>query len=256
MREWYKAIYLSPHLDDAALSCGGHIYQQTSQYDPVLIVTIMAGEPAKNGQLSDFAKSLHERWELARDAVVVRKAEDVVACQMLGADYLHWSLPDCIYRTDPQTGEPCYPTWESIITTLHPADKAVLDWLVLKLGQLPQAEHVYAPLTAGSHVDHRLTKRAATQVFGTQLTYYEDYPYAADPEAVTAVVRATPNQWEPTKIALTETAVRTKIDAVWAYASQRSTFFLTRADLDSKIKQYTAAVGGERLWRQTAAPST
>ena len=30
MRERYKTIYLSPHLDDAVLSCGGRIYLETA----------------------------------------------------------------------------------------------------------------------------------------------------------------------------------------------------------------------------------
>ena len=249
MLEQYKAIYLSPHLDDVALSCGGQIYLETAVSHPILIVTIMAGEPSKDLQLSAFAKELHQRWELPQDAVSVRRTEDVAASQILGADYLHWSLQDCVYRTDPATGEPCYPTWESIVTTFHPADEAVLVWLKQHLCQLPPAERIYAPLTAGNHIDHRLVRQAAEAVFGTELGYYEDYPYAAEPEAVTAVLTLTPDNWRATTIQLTETAVQRKTDAIWAYASQRSTFFTDRADLQAKIAQYTAQVGGERQWR-------
>jgi len=249
VREWYKAIYLSPHLDDAALSCGGQIFQETESRAPILIVTLMAGEPATDLQLSEFAKSLHERWELARNAVVVRRAEDVVACQILKADHLHWSVPDCIYRTDPATGEPCYPDWESIITTMHPADEAIVAWLVQHLQQLPAADQIYAPLTVGHHVDHRLTRLAAERVFGNELIYYEDYPYAADSEEVTAVLTPTPESWHCSSIELTVTAVRTKVDSIWAYASQRSSFFSTREDLEAKIEAYTAQVGGERHWQ-------
>jgi LmbE family N-acetylglucosaminyl deacetylase len=249
MREWYKAIFLSPHLDDAVLSCGGQIFMETAVKNPVLIVTIMAGEPAADVQMSEFARSLHQRWELARNAVMVRRAEDIVACQILGADYLHWSVPDCIYRADPATGEPCYPDWQAIITTLHPVDEAVLARLTRHLRQLPAAEQIVAPLTVGNHVDHRLTRLAAEQVFGERLIYYEDYPYAAESEAVTAVLNTTTQNWQASQIMLTETAVRAKTDAIWAYASQRSSFFADRTDLNSKIQQYTAQVGGERCWR-------
>ncbi len=249
MREWYKAIYLSPHLDDAALSCGGQIFQETTNRAPILVVTPMAGEPTADVPLSAFARALHQRWELARDAVRVRRAEDVVACQTLKADYLHWSVPDCIYRTDPATGEPRYPNWESIITTRHPADEAVVDWLAARLRQLPAADQIYAPLTVGNHVDHRLTRLAAERVFGESLIYYEDYPYAAEPEAVTAVLTPTPKQWQSTSFTLSATAVQSKIDAIWAYVSQRSSFFTTHDDLERKIEAYTAQVGGERVWQ-------
>jgi len=249
VREWYKAIYLSPHLDDAALSCGGQIFMGTAVNSPILIVTLMAGEPTATSQLSDFARSLHERWELARNAVVVRRAEDVVACQILKADYLHWSVPDCIYRSDPATGEPCYPSWESIITTTHPADEAVVAWLVRHLHLLPAADQIFAPLAAGHHVDHRLTRLAAEQVFGNTHFYYEDYPYAAADGAVTAVLTPTPDDWLATIIELSAAAVHARIDAIWAYVSQRSTFFATRKDLEAKIEAYSAQVGGERHWQ-------
>jgi LmbE family N-acetylglucosaminyl deacetylase len=253
MREWYKAIYLSPHLDDAALSCGGQICQETGKHHPILIVTVMAGEPDANVKLSDFAKSLHRRWELARDAVVVRRAEDVVACQILQADHLHWSMPECIYRVDSATGKPCYPSWESIITSRHPADERVVDWLTHQLLQLPAADQIIAPLTAGNHVDHRLVRQAAEQVFGNTLIYYEDFPYVTDPENLTAVLTSTPKDWQAMRIELTATAVRAKTEAVWAYASQRSTFFETRTDMENKIQQYTTKVGGERNWLPIAS---
>lgn len=249
MRERYKTIYLSPHLDDAALSCGGRIARQTSQQEPVLIVTPMAGEPAPDLQLSAFAQELHQRWALPQDAVRARRAEDAAACQILGADYLHWDIPDCVYRHDPATGEPCYPTWESIITTQHPADDAVIAQLVQQLAQLPPADEIVVPLTAGQHVDHRLVRQAAEQAFAAErLLYYEDYPYAAQAGAVEAVL--TPDL-HPVQIVLPETAVTAKIAAIWAYVSQRSSFFENHSDLVNKIRHYTAQAGGERYWRVT-----
>ena len=192
MREWYKSIYLSPHLDDAALSCGGRIALETAVSHPVLIVTPMAGEPAPDLPLAAFAQELHQRWALPQDAVRARRAEDAAACHILGADYLHWDIPDCVYRTDPATGKACYPTWESVITTRHPADDAVVDQLSVQLRQLPPADEIVVPLTAGNHVDHRLVRQAAERVFApTQLVYYEDYPYAAEPGALTAVLSPT-----------------------------------------------------------------
>ena len=248
MREWYKAIFLSPHLDDAALSCGGQIFYETSHRNPVLVVTPMAGEPVPGLRLSAFAQELHQRWALPQAAVRARRAEDAAACHILGADYGHWDVPDCVYRADSATGEPCYPTWESVITTQHPADDAVVDLLIEQLGQLPAAEHIYAPLAIGNHVDHRLVRQAAERVFGERLLYYEDFPYVVDVEDLTAVLTPPPSNWHSTTIALPETAVCAKIEAIWAFASQRSTFFADRADLEKQIKQYTTQIGGERRW--------
>lgn len=254
MREWYKTIYLSPHLDDAALSCGGRISMETAAAHPVLNVSLMAGEPAADVQLSDFAKTLHARWDLARDAVRVRRAEDQVACQILGADYLHGQIPDCIYRMDPATGEPRYPSWQAVITTQHPADEAIVAQLTELLRQLPPADEIVVPLTAGAHVDHRLVRQAAEAVFGAAaLSYYEDYPYVAKEGRVAAVLNSTPQQWQATQVKLAETAVHTRIEAIWAYASQRSSFFADRAEAEEKIRAYIAKVGGEQYWQQVDA---
>ena len=247
MLERYKTIYLSPHLDDAALSCGGRIFMETAASHPILIVTLMAGDPAPDLPLSDFAQELHTRWGLPQDAVRARRAEDMAACQILGADYLYGSVQDCIYRTDPITGELCYPTWEIVKSTQHPADKVTVARLVELFNQLPPADEIVAPLTVGQHLDHRLVRQAAERAFGAaRLTYYEDYPYAAVSGALEAVL--TP-EMQSTQILLPETAVTAKIEAIWAYASQRSSFFDDWQDAQDKIRAYAAQVGGERYWR-------
>ncbi len=247
MRERYKTIYLSPHLDDAALSCGGRIVQQTSQHEPVLIVTHMAGQPTPYLRLSAFAQELHQRWGLPQNTMLVRRDEDAAACQVLRADFEHWDFLDAIYRTDPATGEQCYPTWETITTSQHPLDEATIDQLAQRFAQLPPADEIVVPLTAGQHVDHRLVRQAAEQAFGAErLLYYEDYPYAAKQGAVEAVLHPT---MQSTQIMLPETAVITKTEAIWAYASQRSSFFEDWVDAQKKIRAYAEQVGGERYWQ-------
>lgn len=248
MREWYKTIYLSPHLDDAALSCGGRIVLETAVSHPVLIVTLMAGQPTPDLPLSEFAQELHQRWKLVQDTMLVRRIEDAAACEVLGTDFEHWDFLDAIYRTDLATGEQCYPTWETIITTQHPADDAIIAQIAQQLAQLPPADEIVMPLTAGQHVDHRLVRQAAERVFKSDcLRYYEDYPYAAKAGAIEAVL--TPNM-QSTQIVLPETAVAAKVEAIWAYASQRSSFFTNKADAEAKVRAYAAQVGGERYWQR------
>src|SRR5512139_3118661 len=76
-------IYLSPHLDDAALSCGGLIWEQVHAGDTVSVWTICAGDPP-NGSLSPFAEALHARWQSGIEAAVLRREEDVTSCLLLG----------------------------------------------------------------------------------------------------------------------------------------------------------------------------
>lgn len=250
MRTHYDAIYLSPHLDDAALSCGGQIYEQTAVGHSVLIVTIMAGDPPPQGPFSAFVQELHARWRLVENAAAARRAEDVQACQILGAAYEHWSIPDCVYRTHPVNGRPLYPTWEDVIAAVHPAEEGLIGQLAQQIGRLPPAGQVYTPLAAGGHADHRITRAAAERRFGAKLLYYEDYPYAAERDALTAVIPSGDPSWQWRVVPLSAASLAAKITAVAAYTSQVSTFFAGQADLEQKITAYTAPGGGERVWQR------
>ncbi|MEZ4859915.1 MAG: PIG-L family deacetylase [Caldilineaceae bacterium] len=256
MKNFYDAIYLSPHLDDAALSCGGQIFQQSQQGQQILIVTITAGDPPPQG-ISTYAQSLHTRWELVTDAVAARRAEDRTAAQILGADVAHWDVPDCIYRYHPTTGAPFYLSDPEIFGPVHEAEGPLLERLRVQLTSLPAHEQLYVPLTVGHHVDHQLTRSAAEDAFDSAtLLYYEDYPYAQKADAVATVIPPASQRWQAEVIPLTEAAIQVKLAAIAAYASQFSTFFKDYADLERQIRSFTAAVGGERIWRQYATHNT
>lgn len=250
MQPFYDAIYLSPHLDDVALSCGGQVFQATSAGERVLIVTLTAGDPPQ-AAVSGYAQSLHDRWALLTDAVAARRAEDEAANAILGADTLHWSLPDCIYRYHPTTGAPLYVSDPDIFGDLHSAELPLVATLREQMATLPAHRQLYVPLTIGHHVDHQLTRLAAERAFSkTALAYYEDYPYAQKPGALAAVIAAGDPTWQATTMPLTEAAIQAKIAAIAAFKSQFSTFFQDTADLERQIRTFTADVGGERLWRK------
>ncbi len=244
----YDWIYLSPHLDDVALSCGGQIALVTRAGQTVLIVTVTAGDPLT--AVSAYASGLHTRWELVADATAARRAEDLAACALLGADARHWSLPDCIYRRDPMTGEPFYTSDAELFGPVARAERGLVDDLAAQLRELPAHGRIVAPLGVGNHVDHQLTRLAAARAFPQdRLMYYEDYPYAAQPGATDAVVDTIGTRRQPEIVALDEAALAVKCDAVAAFRSQLSTFFRDRADLDAQLRDFAATVGGERRWR-------
>jgi LmbE family N-acetylglucosaminyl deacetylase len=243
----YDAIYLSPHLDDVALSCAGQVWRRTAVGERVLIVTMMAGDPP-DSPLSPFAQLLHDRWALAADAVAARRAEDIAACQIMGAEWRHGPAPDCVYRRDPQSGEPLYPTVDSIFAAVHPAEEALRAALSRWLSQLPPAKAWYLPLTVGAHVDHQLTRQAAEETANRPpCYYYEDYPYAQKAGALALALGET-ETWGVKTVELTETAVQIRFQAAAAFVSQVSTFFSDQADLERQIGDYIERVGGERYY--------
>jgi LmbE family N-acetylglucosaminyl deacetylase len=241
MFDW---IYFSPHLDDVALSCGGQIFAATQRGEQVLIVTVTAGDPV--APVSEYATSLHTRWEVV-NATEARRQEDLAACAILGAEALHWNVPDCIYRVDAD-GVPFYLSDPDIFGPVAPAEMALVDDLAAQMRALPAARQVVAPLCVGHHVDHMLTRLAAEQAYGSAaLLYYEDYPYAQQPGKLAQVIEQGDIRWAAEVVFFDERALRAKFDAVVAFRSQLSTFFRDRADLEAQIGNYAAVVGGKNV---------
>jgi LmbE family N-acetylglucosaminyl deacetylase len=241
----YDCIVFSPHLDDAALSCGGQIFAATQRGERVLIVTVTAGDPV--APVSTYAAGLHRRWQL-NDATAARRQEDIAACAILGAEPLHWAVPDCIYRVDAH-GAPYYVSDADIFGPVAAAEMALVDQLAAQMCALPPARQLLVPLTVGHHVDHLLTRLAAEAAFGSAaLLYYEDYPYAQQHGKLDQVIAQGREGWQADIVALDAAALKAKFDAVYAFHSQISTFFHDRADLEAQIGGYAAAIGGERRW--------
>jgi len=252
LKPFYDTIIISPHLDDAALSCGGQISLMTRAGQTVLIVTVMAGEP-EEPVITSYAQTLHDRWQLKSNAVVSRRQEDIIAAQILGADVLHFEFPDCIYRLDTSTGAPCYLSDEEIFGDINPGDSDIINKVAERLAALPRSKEIIVPLGVGNHVDHQIARQATELVFGRDLLYYEEFPYAAEPGAYDLVVGESPSRWHTETIPLPEEALQMKIKAISAYISQLSTFFENQQDLERQVRRFTVAVGGERIWRQNAS---
>ena len=249
MQIHYDAIYLAPHLDDAALSCGGQIYNQTKQGANILIVTIMAGD-APHDVTSGHAVELHERWELEKEVVATRRDEDIEASIILGADFAHWHIPDCVYRTILDTKELYYSSWSEIIGSVHPQEQPLIQQLGQKFASLPPASRIFVPLTVGNHVDHQIVRQAAEICFKENLYYYEDYPYVQTEGAIESVIPKYSKSWQSIEYSLSTEDIQKKAEAITAYKSQLSTFFTDTQDLMRQLRDYANQVGGERIWHK------
>jgi LmbE family N-acetylglucosaminyl deacetylase len=261
MTDFYPHVYLSPHLDDAVLSCGGLIHQQVAAGQRPLVVTIFAGSPPRDEELSDFARFLHER-DRNPDLVTARLAEDQAALAVLGADYLRLAYLDCIYRGRPHAGEAYYPSGEALFGAVHPAEAGLPDELAAALAELIPADAgvtLYAPLTVGNHVDHQLTFAAARSLAGQgwKVRFYEDYPYVErEAGALEAALAARGiDHWQPAAIPLNEDDLAAKIAAIACYRTQVDVLFGVPGAMPGegarampgRIRAYAARVGGERL---------
>lgn len=254
----YQHIYLSPHLDDAVMSCGATIHAQVRAGERVLVVTFFAGSPPAD-DLTAFTLELKERWGGAADPVAVRRSEDLAAMRVLGAHALHLPFYDCVYRQATETSEALYPTVEHIFGDVHPLEADLPRELLVALSAaVPQLEGatIYAPLTAGHHVDHILVQRVAFHLpeRGCRVLFYEDYPYAGDQERVSAALAF----WEPdcrqlVQVPVSPEALEKKRDAVACYVSQISTFWADADEMRAALRRHVLAAGGgicaENYWQ-------
>jgi len=235
-------IYISPHLDDAVLSAGGLINDQTHAGMDVEIWTFMCGFPS-TAELSPFAQELHTQWGIpaAADVVAARRAEDIQAAGIVGAKTVHFDFLDCIYRrgkngdwlysdvfVPPHADEEDLPARiaESISTRLKPTDQLVCQ------------------LALGSHVDH-VIMRSAVELLALPVLYDVDIPYLFNHPDEFAQKTA----WMKAKThRITDSGVSSWLDAISAYESQISGLFESPEHMRSKIQQYWSEYIGIRLW--------
>ncbi|NIM96313.1 MAG: hypothetical protein GTO18_21655 [Anaerolineales bacterium] len=233
-------LYISPHIDDAVYSCGGLIYQQTSAGDKVEIVTVCAGDPPE-GFRSPFAYELETRWGEAENAIAVRRDEDFVACERVGAKPIQLNIPDAIYRRGPD-GQPLYASEEALVGPVHPSEEALIERVGSLLREACSGSSIiYAPIGYGGHVDHRLVRKAV-ETLGKGMIYFRDMPYAARGGEIPA--EFPPIMGEETIIPLNPSEIEVWGDAIANYSSQISTFWADVRAIHNEISEIHDHWGG------------
>lgn len=235
-------IYLSPHLDDAVLSAGGLIREQTRSGLDVEVWTTMCGFPP-DAELSPYARSLHAQWGIAAaaDLVSARRREDLDAARILGAKTAHFDFLDCIYRRGADGGW----LYANVFVPPHEADTGLPAQIAAAVAaRLQPDDQLVCQLALGAHVDHVLVRRAAEQL-QRPLFYLADIPYLFNHPAELA---AKTSGMKPLTRKLRKSSVKLWRYAITQYASQVGSLFASREDLRAKIEKYAAQNQGVRLW--------
>ncbi len=236
-------FFLSPHLDDAVLSCGGTIHKLTAAGETVHIRTVMSGDPPDPLPDTPIVRELHNRWNVGPAPMVVRRQEDQDAAAMLGAQVEHMEIPDCVYRTS-ASGKPLYPDEDSLWNDIHVQDPAIK-----RLGgfRLPESvTHVYIPLAVGAHVDHLVVREIGIALgrllraagHATEVLFYEEYPYIEQPGALQTALKSVPQEFKLAHdpVGLSHLDIAAKVRAVKAYQSQISTFWDDEVVLEKRVR--------------------
>ena len=156
-------LIISPHLDDAVLSCGAAIAQQARMGQQVVVATVFthAGDTAAEATKLRYTQ---------------RQQEDQQAIEALGARHLHMGFTDAPFRNA------AYHNFSSLLfhhrlpqtevnLTLTIAD--VINMTIEKL----QPAITWFPLGTGGHIDHHIVFESSLLAKG-RMAYYEELPYS------------------------------------------------------------------------------
>lgn len=255
----YRHIYLQPHFDDAALSCGGAIRQQTRFGQKTLVITVFGGMPPENLTPSEFARQNSQIMSLPEApaaAVRVRREEDEAAGASLGADVLWLDFLDAIYRGSPAY----YQSNEALFGGVADGDLALdetLGNLFLNIADRAPLAAFYAPLGVGHHVDHQLVCSAADRLAQRKVNvkFYEDFPYVLRPRALEGRQQELGFPMEPEMEEISG-QIRDKEEAIALYKSQVPQLFGSEDNMRQAVRAYSGSIRRaypgiliERYWR-------
>jgi LmbE family N-acetylglucosaminyl deacetylase len=243
-------LVLSPHLDDAALSCGGTLAARARRGERIVIATLFAADEPETPP-SRLAANLARWWGLAPGTIMrARREEDLAACRILGVGAHHHALPEAPYRSDPETGALLYPRLGQLFPRRPPVEPATAAALDAALAALPAAREVWLPLGVGRHVDHQLLRAAAERRLPAPRRYYEEYPYAAWSRLGVWRLTRPRSAWRHEIVPLAPEEFAARLAAIGCYASQLRALFGGADQLERKLRRHVRRRGGERLWQR------
>jgi LmbE family N-acetylglucosaminyl deacetylase len=267
-------LFVSPHSDDVALSCGGLVAQLQERGESVAIATIFCG-PGSKPELTPYQREAlgFADWPgpiAPAEVMGARGLEDAAYAALVGARLIRADEPDGVFRG--------YEGNEPLARAPRPDDPPPTASLEAALVSVDAAS-AYLPLSVGGHVDHRLVHQAGILVLGggnkqgdtarpgpCRLVFYEDVPYSVW-AGFHGLDQLRPDQLaglspeivlEPEYVQLSEHLLERKIAGIRAYASQVDGLFGSDAEMVEVIRTRAADVGkiggvgpAERYWWAT-----
>lgn len=193
-----KARIVSPHLDDAVLSCG----QLIAGWDgSVTVDTVFAGCPEDHERLTAYDRQ--SGFVNSEEAVRERGVEDRCAARLLGHQRRDYDWLDVQY-----------------------GERAAGDAVAIQrmiAGILRSGDTVFVPLGL-AHPDHVLVghcARLAAQLVDTPFYAYEELPYRVlDPDGAVDARRALGTEWHVIAVEMPAGDLVRKESAVNCYRSQ------------------------------------
>jgi len=231
------ALFLSPHLDDVAFSCGGLLAQLGDAGWRTVMVTAFTRTvlPAMGFAL---ACQLDKGLGPEIDYMALRREEDRAAAAILGVSDLRFlDVPEAPHR-----GYGSAPALFGAIAVDDQVWRPLAAGITALIDEL-QPNLVLAPQGLGDHVDHRQMIRAVLHAAPRHLAFYRDTPYAIrNPDAVPSL------EHSEVRVCVLGIAagLERKIAASCAYGSQIGFQFGGPAPLAAALREFAVREGQGR----------
>ncbi len=230
------ALFVSPHLDDVAFSCGGLAALLADRGWHTVLATVFTRSvvPATGFAL---ACQLDKGLPAEADYMALRRDEDLRAAAHLAVGAVHWlDLPEAPHRG--------YGSAPALFGAVQANDGIAtqLGHGLSTLAACAPPDLVLAPQGLGNHVDHQQVIRAVQAVFpADRIAYYRDTPYAIrDPAA--APLACVPAGM-PSRVDI-GAALDRKVAASAAYATQIGFQFGGAEPLSAALRSFALREGG------------
>lgn len=150
-----SALFVSPHLDDVAFSCGGTLIALHRANQPVFLCTVFTASklpPTSFGLTCQTEKGIAP----SVDYMELRRREEIAYSKLVGIRIPIWLN----FVEAPNRG---YGSPRELFGLICPEDSATADLIAAQLLNIIGDEsvtRVYAPAANGGHVDHWLVRKA------------------------------------------------------------------------------------------------
>lgn len=198
-------LFLSPHLDDAVLSCGALIASEAGKRDIAVLTFFTECSPTPHTRA---ARSFLRQCAVqdAGSLFEARKKEDATVLAGLGVQFRHYGATDALFRRRKETipgssvlGKTLpelvhrYPTYRFDIALgrISRGDTGLIEELHDTVGEEIEklnAGLVFCPVGVGKHVDHLIT-RAVGEESADRTVFYSDFPYNQNQQPDEAFLR-------------------------------------------------------------------
>lgn len=186
-----KNIYfISPHLDDAILSCG-QLISHLCKLSKITIITVFTNIHFDKPTLSarQFIKQCG--YDSPKKLQNDRTYEDKKTLSSIGCQIIHLGYNDALWRKKPTSklldaiGRVIpevlhiYPTyrWHLRKGKISDYDQSLINDLSNQLKVIiPNNSLIFCPIAIGNHIDHKITKIACQKMFN-QIIFWTDFPY-------------------------------------------------------------------------------